>query len=200
MKRLLILFMLATVGVVASCAQEHQTFKGVPIDGTVADFAKKLESKGFVSSENDESGNVSLTGVFAGYNNCNVSLLPIPNSDKIYGVKVTITVEMPAVFSEEYQKMKSMLTEKYGEPTTKTENATVEVADSDTVANFDWTGIFDELMKAMRIKTADVQMFESASGTIDLVGYNVAFAGVMVLTYIDKANSKAYRQSVIDDL
>ena len=195
MKRLLIICMLATMGVVASCAQEHQAFKGIPINGTVADFAKKLESKGFATAA-DESGNTSLTGTFAGYNNCNVSLLAIPNSDRIYGVKVTITVEMPAVLTEEYQKMKSMLTEKYGEPTIKAEGTVVDTAD----ANAEWNGLFDGLMKAMRIKTADVLMFESASGTIDLVGYNVAFAGAMVLTYIDKANSKAYRQSVIDDL
>ena len=199
MKRLLIICMLATIGVVASCAQEHQTFKGIPINGTAAEFAKKLESKGFAPAEADEAGNASWTGVFAGYNNCSVSLLTIPGTDRIYGVKVTITVEMPAVFSEEYQKMKSMLIEKYGEPTTKTEEATVETVGNDT-ADIDLTGIFDELLKAMRIKTADAQVFESASGTVDLVGYNVAFAGVMVLTYIDKANNKAYLQSVIDDL
>ena len=196
MKRLLIICLLATMGVVVSCAQNHQAFKGIPINGTVADFAKKLESKGFVSADNDEAGNVSLTGVFAGYNNCNVSLLAIPNTDRIYGVKVTIAIELPAVFSEEYQKMKSMLTEKYGEPTTKEEGTVVDTAD----ATDEWNGIFDGLMRAMRIKTADVLMFESSNGAVNLVGYNVAVAGVMVLTYIDKANSKAYRQSVIDDL
>ena len=198
MRHLIFICFLAIYGCTAM-AQDHQAFKGIPINGTLADFAKKLESKGFVSAEADESGNASWAGVFAGYSNCNVSLMAIPNTDRIYGVKVTITVEMPLVFSEEYQKMKSMLTEKYGEPTIKTEDATVDAVDNDT-ADIDFSGIFDELLKAMRIKTADVLMFESANGTVDLVGYNVAFAGVMVLTYIDKANSKAYRQSVIDDL
>ena len=198
MKHLIFICLLAVYGC-STMAQDHQTFKGIPINGTIADFTKKLESKGFVAAEADEAGNASWSGVFAGYENCAVSMLAIPNSDRIYGVKVTITVEMPLVFSEEYQKMKSMLTEKYGEPTTKTEEATVETVDNDT-ADIDFSGIFDEILKAMRIKTADVQVFESASGTINMVGYNIGFAGVMVLTYIDKANNKAYRQSVIDDL
>ena len=205
MKHLIFICLLAVCGC-TTVAQNHQTFKGIPINGTVAEFAKQLENKGFTSVENDDEGNTAMQGAFAGYNNCNVSLLQIPGTGRIYGVKVSITVELPLSFTDEYQKMQSMLVEKYGEPTSKTEtpaidnsadNADSQVAVDGTTV---WTELFDGLLQSLKIKSSDVLKFESPSGSIDLVGYNIAVSGVMVLTYTDKENLKSYRKSIIDDL
>lgn len=205
MKHLIFICLLAVYGC-TTMAQNHQTFKGIPINGTVAEFAKQLEDKGFTPVENDDEGNVALHGTFAGYNNCNVSLLQIPGTGRIYGVKVSIAVEMPLTFTDEYQKMQSMLVEKYGEPISKTEapalDNSVDKADSQVTGDGAtvWTELFDGLMQSLKIKSSDVLKFESPSGSIDLVGYNIAVSGVMVLTYTDKENLKSYRKSIIDDL
>lgn len=205
MKQLIFICLLAVCGC-TSVAQNHQTFKGVPINGTVADFAQKLETKGFTSAGNDDDGSVAMQGTFAGYNNCNVSLLQIPGTDRIYGVKVVITIEMPLSFTDEYQKMKSMLEEKYGEPTSMTNASAIDepaaqtdsqITDKDATV---WTEIFEGLMQSLKIKTDEILKFEGPSGNIDLVGYNIAVSGVMVLTYTDKENLKSYRKSIIDDL
>ena len=99
-----------------------------------------------------------------------------------------------------------MLVEKYGEPISKTEapalDNSADKADSQVTGEGAtvWTELFDGLMQSLKIKSSDVLKFESSNGSIDLVGYNIAVSGVMVLTYTDKENLKSYRKSIIDDL
>ena len=79
MKRLLIAILLA-LPLLAAPAQaqtteeQHLEFMGIPIDGTLNAFARKLQAKGMKIIDR-ENGTISLSGNFAGDNDCSIFLL-----------------------------------------------------------------------------------------------------------------------------
>ena len=118
MKRLLtiVAFIFSFMFVMAQTPNNHLTFKGIPITGTVENFTQELEAKGF---KYVYSGKISIEfeGVFAGYPGCKIYVFKIPNRNIVYRVAVCFpTVSSWAGLEKEYYKFKGMLTNKYGEP------------------------------------------------------------------------------------
>ena len=61
----LLLVMVSFVGLAQDGTSQHMKFKGIPIEGSMTEFCRKLKAKGFTSIGQD--GNVSLfTGDFTG--------------------------------------------------------------------------------------------------------------------------------------
>ena len=195
MKRLLILFMLATIGVVASCAQDHQTFKGVPIDGKTDAFINRLKQKGFQTVGKSDT----LIGTFAGYSDCEVTVLSSEQTNNVYGARVKIPMCQSLGIYSEYKKLQAALTEKYGEPMNPQEERSQSTKEDDFI-----TALYKLIAEVK--ETLDFPyscVFDTGNGSVSLNGAWIASdcgGGFIFLTYIDKANSKAYRQSVIDDL
>jgi hypothetical protein len=65
----------------------HLTFKGVPIDGTLAGYVAKMKQNGFTHISS-ESGLALLKGDFAGYKECIVGVSTLKDIDLVYKVAV----------------------------------------------------------------------------------------------------------------
>ena len=118
MKRLLTIavFIFSFMFVMAQTPNNHLTFKGIPITGTLEDFAQKMEVKGFKKTFSGKIG-AEFEGVFAGYSGCKIYVIKIPNQNIVHKVGVVFPKESSwADLEKEYNQFKYMLTNKYGEP------------------------------------------------------------------------------------
>ena len=175
----------------AASAQNHQTFKGVPIDGRTNAFIHQLKQKGFQQIGKSDT----LIGTFAGYNDCEVMVLTSNQTNMVYGVKVQIPMCYPLGIYAEYKKLQAALTEKYGNPVKEEvqsyENdfvkaiykliTSVEYSDS-----YPFRSVFDTGCGSV---TMEVAWIASECG-----------GGFIVMTYIDNANENVRRQIIYDDL
>ena len=118
MKRILTIavFIFSFMFVMAQTPNNHLTFMGIPITGTLENFAQKMEDKGFKKISSNKIC-VVFEGVFAGYTGCKIYVLKIPNRNIVHRVGVGFPKESSwAGLEKEYYKFKGMLTNKYGEP------------------------------------------------------------------------------------
>ena len=78
MKRLLTIAVLifSFMFVVAQTPNNHLTFKGIPITGTLENFAQKMEAKGFKKKYSNKRI-IGLEGEFAGYSGCKITVFKI---------------------------------------------------------------------------------------------------------------------------
>ncbi len=188
---LAICLMIATT--LTATAQKHQTFKSVPIDGKTSTFINQLKQKGFNAVDDSET----LTGTFAGYDDCEVTVLSSAQTNNVYGVRVKIPMCAPLSIYAEYKKLQAALTEKYGEQL-KPEN--------------EQTTKEDDFITALYKLIADVKetfefpynsVFDTGNGNVLLNGAWIASdcgGGYIIITYIDKANNTVHQQSIYDDL
>ena len=123
MKRLLtiVAFIFSFMFVMAQTPNKHLTFKGIPITGTLENFAQELGAKGFKKTYSDKNV-VVFKGEFAGYSDCEIYVYKAPNRNIVYKVVVFFPKESSWVYLEkEYNHFKGVLTNKYGEPTSHSE-------------------------------------------------------------------------------
>ena len=171
--------------------QEHMKFKGVEIDGSLSEMVTKLKTKGFVYL-GAEDGIAIMKGDFAGYRDCQIVVLSMKETGKVNAIGVAFPErEDWSSLEGDYDRLKSMLIEKYGEP-----SQVIERFNRDYVSN-------NQMRFYYIISDGATWMsaFETLNGIIELymnkVDYNSA-AGV--LKYYDKANTEGVRASAMDDL
>ncbi|MDC1986484.1 hypothetical protein [Bacteroides uniformis] len=119
MKKVFFSLFLAFTIVATAFAQEeseHLTFKGVPIDGTLNEYVTKMKQAGFTHI-GTQDGTAILKGDFAGFKGCTIGVATLKTTNKVN----TIGVIFPEQddwdsLENNYTHLKSMLTEKYGEP------------------------------------------------------------------------------------
>ena len=186
------LMIAATFG---ATAQNHQTFKGVPIDGKTSAFVNQLKQKGFQQIGKSDT----LTGTFAGYNDCEVTVMTSAQTDNVYGVRVKIPMCQPLGIYAEYKKLQTALTEKYGEPVNPQEKRSQSTKE-------------DDFITALYKLIADVKetfdfpyscVFDTGCGNVMLNGAWIPSdcgGGFILITYIDNANNTARQQIIYDDL
>jgi predicted MPP superfamily phosphohydrolase len=114
-RNLSILFVLL-VNLTYAQSSEHLSFKGVPIDGTLDEFVLKMQQNGFMHL-GTENNNAKLTGDFAGYKNCQLSVTTLNQKDLVYKIAVVFpNQDNWSRLSADYYELKQLLTEKYGKP------------------------------------------------------------------------------------
>ena len=90
MKRYLLIIAFISL-MIGMNAQEHLSFKGIPIDGSLSQFVNKLEQEGYaLVYTNDEGDACVLRGTFAGYSNCNVYVISTEKSHIVWDVTVML--------------------------------------------------------------------------------------------------------------
>ena len=189
----LVLIILAALSVAAYAQSEHLTFKGVPIDGTLAEYTKKMQEKGFryLYSEN---GLTILQGDFAGYKNCQIGVSTLDNMDLVSTIAVIFTTyDSWGNLYSNYANLKEMLSEKYGTP-----SIVVEEFQSSYPPRDDQSRMREVFMDRCKY----FSVFETDLGAIEL-SINKAedyMEGMVVLRYQDKINSTETRAAAIDDL
>lgn len=196
MKHLLTICLLAAISLTAT-AQDHQTFKGVPIDGKSSALANQLKQKGFQQIGKSDT----LIGTFAGYNDCEVTLLTSAQTDNVYGVKVKIPMcqEQNLLMYAEYKKLQAALTEKYGAPLNPQVERTQSTKEDDFIT------AFYKLIANVK-ETLDFPygcVFDTGRGNVLLNGAWIASdcgGGFLIMTYIDNVNNNLHQQNIYDDL
>ena len=195
MKRLLtiVAFIFSFMFVMAQTPNNHLTFKGIPITGTLENFAQELEEKGFKKISSDKKG-VGFEGEFAGYSGCNIYVNKVPNRNIVYNVNVCLPDESSWVnLAVEYNKFKYMLTNKYGEP----------ISCSETFK--EGAPTFSDAAKMRSLKEGNCYygtIWEVDNGTItvQISSISETDGGYIRLGYYDEINRALAQKATEDDL
>lgn len=166
---------------------QHLTFKGVPIDGTLEQFVAQMNQKGF-EGQTRESGFAFLKGDFAGYKGCFVRVSTLRSHDSVSSIEV----QFPAIGWRDaeacYLRLKSMLTTKYGEPSSIKEKFERSFAARDDNGK-EW-----ELAEG---RATYETTFSTEKGDITLM---INRSCRVALLYFDKINSEAFDAAALADL
>ena len=193
MKKIVVtLFLLMSFTLTFAQSSEHLKFKGVPIDGTLSEYVSKMKQAGFQLIGTDD-GVALLEGEFAGYRGCLIGVSTL----KSVNVVNTIGVVFPAredwsSLEGDYEHLKSMLTEKYGEP-------------ADVVEKFQGYGNpqtdQEKWINLITDNCTWYTIFETKNGDIQLSLEKGDYGEYFVLLkYFDKINTESVRSAAMEDL
>ena len=173
-------------------AQQHLSFKGVPINGTLKAYTEAMVKAGF-HYEGTQDGISLLTGDFAGYKNCVVGVSTLKNLDVVSHIAVLFPNKdtWTAVLGD-YEHLKAMLTEKYGTP-------------SDSQEKFTDNNGNDNGLIMYALKDGEYVWYTTFStelGDIELsiIAGTKYLTGCVRLSYYDKVNHEKVRSAAMDDL
>lgn len=194
MKNFLLVFFALAMAITTrgQSASDHMTFKGIPMSGSLTEFAQKLSQKGFTLVQTNDD-NAKLTGDFAGYKDCQILLFATKETKTIY----TVSVLMPRSTSwskleTNYNALKAMLTQKYGSPKNVVEKFQgISSGESNDI-------------KMYYLKTDQCtysSTFETSNGKIIISLLYLKGEGARTsVTYVDRINNEIAQKGALDDL
>lgn len=189
MKHIVLTILVSLFTMMCSAQTEHMKFKGVPMEGTLQSFTNKLKTKGF-TAVGIQDGVSLLKGEFAGYKNCTIGAVA-DKSGMICKVSVIFpTMDKWGDLENCYRNYKSMLTEKYGDPTKCVEEFQNDYVDDDNSKKHE--------LGMDRCKY--ICLFSGDNSEIQLEITHQSFSCYVMLSYFDNANQDKLRKQIMDDL
>lgn len=172
--------------VISLMAQEHLSFKGIPIEGSMTAFCQKLKAKGFTSigSEN----NLTL---FTG-RNATVGVTATDDGKDVFAVVVLFdpSGEWNALVNT-YDYYKDLYTRKYGKPSISKEKNPA-LSDSNTALMAEVHQGTVVYGSAWEVTGGDIQLsIEKSSGV---------YKGMVMIRYRDSQNVEAKIQNDLNDI
>lgn len=162
-------------------AQEHLTFKGIPIDGNLNSFVSKLKAQGWNGVEVNEE-NAILEGIFGG-ESCKLLLYSTKSTKTVYQAVVILNNDSSwSSLKTTYNEYKALLKSKYGKGTSY-EFFTSPYEEGD---GYEMSALRND--KCTYATTHDVP-----NGTITLFIVS-AYNGSVALYYVDKLNEALAEQ------
>ncbi len=191
MKRILFSLVLCCFAICgfAQTAQEHLSFKGVPITGSLTSFCQKLQQKGLTKIGTQD--NITLfTGDFTG-RQATIGAIAADNGKDVFAVAVMFDAsDSWNTLVNTYEYYKEIYTEKYGEPTQCVERNPSH-SDSNTM-------LMHELSQGTVTYASE---FETTGGKIRIWIEKANYSdGMVLIRYQDAQNVQAKRQSDIDEI
>lgn len=190
MKKLLVSISLLVASAIGIMAQDHLSFKGIPIEGSMSSFCQKLKAKGFTSIGRE--GNFALlTGDFTGIN-AHVAVVSTDDGKDVFGVIVVFdsSNEWNELVST-YDRYKDLYTRKYGKPTVSKENNPAR-SDSNTALMAE---VYDGKVvygSAWKVAGGDIELsIEKADGF---------YQGQVMIRYRDAQNVETKIQKDLEDI
>ena len=178
----------ATINIMA---QEHLSFKGIPIGGSMTEFCQKLQTKGFTSIGKED--NLSLfSGDFTG-RKATIGVTATDNGENVFAVTVMFdSSEEWNTLVDTYEYYKNLYTRKYGDPTVSKENNPARLKSN--IA----------LMHELDQGTVEyVSAWEVTGGEISLLITKSIFGiykGMVVIRYSDSQNVETKIQNDLDEI
>lgn len=118
MRKLFLLSLMLMFSFALSAQTEHMKFAGIPLNGSIEQFQKKLVAKGFrlntKMSKMLPVGTRSFVGTFAGKKG-NIAVYYDSETKNVYGAKVYYDGLTDDRAKEELDNLRSILSAKYGE-------------------------------------------------------------------------------------
>jgi hypothetical protein len=174
-----------------SDTSKHLTFKGVPIDGTLADYILKMKKSGF-THKGTKDGVAILEGDFASYKSCIVGVSTLKQKDLVSKIVVLFPDrETWSALSSNYFNLKELLTEKYGKPSESVEEFQSYTPDEDG------SKLTQVQLGACKYYTT----YETEKGSIQLTIEHDGITRCFIkLAYFDKLNGDTIKKQALDDL
>ena len=196
MKNIFTLLLLACLTFAGSIfAQQHLSFKGVPINGTLKEYTDAMVKAGF-HYEGTQDGISILSGDFAGYKNCIVGVSTLKNCDVVSRIAVLFpNKETWSSLLGDYENLKSMLSEKYGTPSESRERFFDNYIDNSTGNILIMSALHNDKYEWYTIFTTELGSIE-----LSIIPADDYDEGMVRLSYYDKANSEKVRNAAMDDL
>ena len=193
MKNLLmtLVLVLSTMQLVAQTADnQHLMFKGVPIDGTLSEYVEKMKLNGFTLLGSENNG-AMFNGEFANYQNCKIGVGTSNKKDLVSTVFVMFPEreEWNDLYGD-YNRLKQMLSEKYGIPNESKEK---------------WENGYEPslALRMSALKRGECNFkttFVIPNGKIQLRLEHQDGTCFVFLGYFDKINGEIMKAKAIDDL
>ena len=201
MKKITLSFIFVIIFALSSFAQttEHLKFKGVPIDGTLSEYIAKMNQAGFQLVETDD-GEALLEGEFAGYKDCIIGVKTLQKQNLVHEIVVLFpSQDKWSGLYYDYERLKTMLTKKYGAPTKCVERFV------NTPSYRDISDDNDKMEELEDDHCEYYSMYELNSGNIVLsIKSDNVLLGFRVnrikLFYSDKVNSEKFEDAAMEDL
>lgn len=190
MKKLLLLLVALSLSL-AVTAQEHLSFKGIPIEGNISTFCQKLQQKGF--NPTGQKDNMRLfRGDFTGCMTT-VGVTAANNGQEVFSVSVFFDKsESWNTLIDTYNHYKSLYATKYGAP-----KECIENNPSRNNAN-----VF--LMRALNQGQVQyTSFFEAPGGQIQISIENcigVKYEGFVLIRYRDAQNIQSKLREDLEDI
>lgn len=186
MKRILIslAMLFAVMNIIA---QEHLSFMGIPITGSVMGFCQKLRSKGFTLIDVQSDATV-FSGKFAG---SDATVGVSDDGKNVFGVAVLFAPsgEWNTLVTT-YDYYKRLYTRKYGKPTISEE--------SNPARSNSNTALMSEVYQGT-VEYSSV--WKAAGGEIELsIESSGIYEGIVTIIYRDFQNIKIKTQKYIEDI
>lgn len=188
MKKLLITLTML-FAVINIMAQEHLSFQGIPIEGSMMAFCQKLKAKGFTQIGRDNNMTM-FTGDFTG-RQASVGVGATDDGKSVYSVAVAFdkSNEWNTLVST-YDYYKGLYTRKYGDP-----SACQEHNPSRRDSN---TSLMYELSQGT---VSYVSAWNVTGGTIELSIKKADYSdGVVVILYRDAQNVETKIKKDLEDI
>lgn len=192
MKKLFALIICIALVCGVKAQEQHLSFKGVPINGTLKEYTNAMVKAGF-QYEGTEDGLALLSGDFAGFKGCIVGVSTLKNCDVVNRIVVLFPdKDNWSALMGDYEHLKDLLTVKYGQPDIVRENFT------------NYRGN-DSSLKMYAVNDGEIEwfaIFRTDLGDIELtlVGGTYSHLARVRLSYYDKENTNTVRQNALDDL
>ena len=189
MRKLVITFTML-FAVISLMAQEHLSFKGIPIEGSMTAFCQKLKAKGFTSI-GSENYLTLFTGDFTG-RNATVGVTATDDGKDVFAVVVLFdpSGEWNALINT-YDYYKDLYTRKYGKPSISKEKNPA-LSDSNTALMAEVHQGTVVYGSAWEVTGGDIQLsIEKSSGV---------YKGMVMIRYRDSQNVEAKIQNDLNDI
>lgn len=189
MKKILIV-LIALCATMNMMAQEHLSFKGIPIEGSITAFCQKLEAKGFMSI-GQENNIRTFFGNFTG-RDATVGVTATDDGKNVFAVTVLFDPcgEWNTLVNT-YDYYKDLYSRKYGQPIISKEKNPA-VSDSNTALMAEVNEGRVVYGSVWEVTGGDIQLsIEKSSGV---------YEGMVVIRYRDAQNTEAKIQSDLDDI
>lgn len=119
--RNLLVFLTLIFASISIKAQEHLSFKGIPIEGSMTDFCQKLKAKGFIPI-NQENNLSIFSGDFTG-RKAMIGVAASADGKNVHGVVVLFdSCSEWKTLVNTYNHYKELYSQKYGSPTLSKED------------------------------------------------------------------------------
>lgn len=190
-RRTLITIVLVHLALCVFAQNEHLSFKGVPIDGTLNHYVQEMRQKGFTLVKTGKSEAI-LRGDFAGIKGCEVGVYTLDAMDLVSNIGVIFPYQITwARLEGDYQSLKRNLTSKYGRPTECVEKFDNKYVDDDS----------DRMYALEFDKCHYYTIWSTELGDIELsLQRDESLRCYVFLKFFDRLNSNAVQDIIMEDL
>lgn len=186
----IVLLLLIVFAALSAAAQEHLSFKGIPIEGSMASFCQKLQAKGFSKLNSDK--NITLfAGDFTG-RQATVGVVASDDGKNVHSVVVIFDSSSEwKKLVDTYDYYKELYTLKYGNPSVSVEN---------NPSHYD-----SNIMLMHELEQGTVtygSCWDAIGGEIELsIEKSLSYGkGMVLIKYSDAQNVDAKIQSDLDEI